>query len=224
MWRVGWLYRISIHAPAWGATCHRWRSLPRPNDFNPRSRMGSDHQVVPLILERDISIHAPAWGATRSQTPSRPTRCYFNPRSRMGSDVLDLRDIHLQGISIHAPAWGATRGGRRPGLEGEISIHAPAWGATDATGMHFSMSEFQSTLPHGERPFIIHPPCDHTEFQSTLPHGERPITQRISAFSRQISIHAPAWGATARAWLIPRSVPFQSTLPHGERHRRQVRI
>ena len=43
---------ISIHAPAWGATCHRHRSPRR----------------------RRISIHAPAWGATYSfmTLPPRP--------------------------------------------------------------------------------------------------------------------------------------------------------
>ena len=34
--------RISIHAPAWGATGHRRHRRPKLHDFNPRSRMGSD--------------------------------------------------------------------------------------------------------------------------------------------------------------------------------------
>ena len=77
--------RISIHAPAWGAT----------------------HERGVALADVDISIHAPAWGATpahskpntrhrfQSTLPhgERPVRtgsstppCDFNPRSRMGSD------------------------------------------------------------------------------------------------------------------------------------------
>ena len=34
---------------------------------------------------------------------------------------------------------------------GNVSTHAPAWGATTATEPVLLTSEFQSTLPHGER-------------------------------------------------------------------------
>ena len=39
-------------------------------------------------------------------------------------------------------------------------------------------------------------------FQSTLPHGERPIVtiEMVKQFS--ISIHAPAWGATANTTVL----------------------
>ena len=58
--------RISIHAPAWGATRLSSRGPHGDGDFNPRSRMGSDIQPVGNLL-------LGAW--------------YFNPRSRMGSDT-----------------------------------------------------------------------------------------------------------------------------------------
>ena len=56
--------RISIHAPAWGATKSSKVPLADTSDFNPRSRMGSDCTVTCRC------------------------RCNadFNPRSRMGSD------------------------------------------------------------------------------------------------------------------------------------------
>ena len=56
------------------------------------------------------------------------------------------------------------------------------------------------------------------EFQSTLPHGERPIPE-LNPFmpNNIISIHAPARGATL-AWIKACICGrFQSTLPHGER-------
>ena len=99
---------ISIHAPARGATDHPIISggnllfqstLPRGerlddvlifsmlNDFNPRSREGSDDRSG----ERsDISRH-------------------FNPRSREGSDTMFSYAVRCTFISIHAPARGATQ-------------------------------------------------------------------------------------------------------------------
>ena len=102
---------ISIHAPARGATqitihaADEWvlfqSTLPRgerrysglkeyadKEDFNPRSREGSD------ALLHLLCIVVPD----------------FNPRSREGSDLLALLIEALTEISIHAPARGATTG------------------------------------------------------------------------------------------------------------------
>ena len=103
------LFRISIHAPARGAT----------------ALLGA------LTSDEQISIHAPARGATplnwastlfcvfQSTLPRGERRLFFvlirlcrhdfNPRSREGSDVLDAVQLRVQlTISIHAPARGAT--------------------------------------------------------------------------------------------------------------------
>ena len=53
-------------------------------------------------------------------------------------------------------------------------------------------------------------------FQSTLPHGERLSAASGPSFG-DISIHAPAWGATETIRIIVAAELFQSTLPHGER-------
>ena len=148
-------------------------------------------------------------------------RSNFNPRSRVGSDILiSLFCRHDNGISIHAPAWGATCHSLLRHQTYNISIHAPAWGAT-ATSMPLALgaSEFQSTLPRGERQLPPMIRMTNQLFQSTLPRGERrcrfqahgrgcsnfnPRSRVGSDFSRpsteptpsSISIHAPAWGAT----------------------------
>ncbi len=59
--------------------------------------------------------------------------------------------------------------------ENLISIHAPARGATKNNNNNNS---------------------NNTEFQSTLPRGERPFTVVINDPEGGISIHAPARGAT----------------------------
>ena len=56
--------RISIHAPAWGATLCK----------------------CPHLYKRLISIHAPAWGATKNARLFRRPTSDFNPRTRMGCD------------------------------------------------------------------------------------------------------------------------------------------
>ena len=78
---------------------------------------------------------------------------YFNPRSRMGSDDLRPPEESVKAISIHAPAWGAT--GQRPGISGRHQDFNPR-------------SRMGSDVPVYDRE------DDDSEFQSTLPHGERP--------------------------------------------------
>ncbi len=57
-----------------------------------------------------------------------------------------------------------------------------------------------------------------SRFQSTPPHGERHRYDSKDAAVLQVSIHAPARGATHTARLLAVAVlQFQSTPPHGER-------
>ena len=57
--------RVSIHAPAWGATLNYLNMNYNDDCFNPRARVGRDYfedGVRNMLAE--VSIHAPAWGAT----------------------------------------------------------------------------------------------------------------------------------------------------------------
>ena len=56
--------KISIHAPAWGATCRGGRQGHDVGHFNPRARVGRDEQI------------------TAKQHVLRD----FNPRARVGRD------------------------------------------------------------------------------------------------------------------------------------------
>ena len=57
-------------------------------------------------------------------------------------------------------------------------------------------------------------------FQSTLPRGERPSIAHLLCSAKQISIHAPARGATTSTMSTHHiTFLFQSTLPRGERLR-----
>ena len=144
---------------------------------------------------RTVSIHAPARGATgwlalekgkfgfqstlpRGERPVRRTSssrgARFNPRSREGSDA--HRRIHY--------------------AHSNVSIHAPARGATDALSRQMVFLTFQSTLPRGERHEYAALKAQ-AKFQSTLPRGERLPARARALQRRQVSIHAPARGATA---------------------------
>ncbi len=126
----------------------------------------------------------------------RASHQHFNPRTRTGCDQVVLHGFRRQNISIHAPARGAT--------------HLPSSLAYIAT--------FQSTHPHGVRlwrmddsdvPADFNPRtrtgCDSTRrgesqgssvFQSTHPHGVRLRIRELETGIVDISIHAPARGAT----------------------------
>ena len=83
-----------------------------------------------------------------------------------------------------------------------ISIHAPAWGATPQTVGGVGSSKFQSTHPRGVRPY-------GPILWAGQPRDFNPRTRVGCDFSNRgkgdfdgISIHAPAWGATAKVYKI----------------------
>ena len=100
-----------------------------------------------------------------------------------------------------------------------ISIHAPARSDSETREERVRRKIFQSTLPRGERHLqIVKADVLVFKFQSTLPRGERPDHIKRRRQTNQISIHAPARGATAFLCQVGASVwLFQSTLPRGER-------
>ena len=144
-------------------------------DFNPRSREGSDPLLLCITLGYKISIHAPAKGATDSLFIANIFLINFNPRSREGSD-------RQRGSDCGKPR--------------EISIHAPAKGATLLLVPKNYQQKFQSTLPRRERLKVQQKFFLGSIFQSTLPRRERPYENDFIADSEEISIHAPAKGAT----------------------------
>ena len=89
-------YKVSIHAPAWGATTLFFLQKPVYAVFQSthpcRGRRGCGLLQVVLI---GVSIHAPVWGATSSAVAAAPSKNGFNPRTRVGCDV--YRDAAKRG-------------------------------------------------------------------------------------------------------------------------------
>ena len=179
--------------------------------------------VCDISAVQCISIHAPAWGATGAVGGFLANRQHFNPRPRMGSDKRGLPKCFLLLQFQSTPPHGERQVPPGP-VEGsgEISIHAPAWGATANRLYHSHYNQnfnprprmgsdrqwsatyqqsnsFQSTPPHGERPSAGGLVVSLDVFQSTPPHGERLFKGHNTTIRSNISIHAPAWGATLSA-------------------------
>ena len=101
--------RVSIHAPARGATPSVMSTLIDGRSFNPRARERRDglRRGVGRV-DLGVSIHAPARGATRYRPAPLPDSTRFNPRAREGRDATGLAYDTTADVSIHAPARGAT--------------------------------------------------------------------------------------------------------------------
>ena len=213
--------RISIHAPAWGATLRLQARQRRSGHFNPRSRVGSD-----------------GWCAGKQHNLTH----HFNPRSRVGSDSF------LYSSAAPIPIFQSTlpRGERRFTLilrTPKRYFNPRSRVGSDVYILYcFNKSQYfnpRSRVGSDNLPlWALH---RSIVFQSTLPRGERRLLGHNRVILRMISIHAPAWGATARLsgrldgyrHFNPRSRvgsddkktldkktldKFQSTLPRGERH------
>ena len=120
-------------------------------------------------------------------------------------------------ISIHAPARGATAECFWIDFILIISIHAPARGATFFCTRVVPTTLFQSTLPQGERRYSVNIFFAPVNFNPRSRKGSDFGSYVYNGVSTQISIHAPARGATSSVWMAGISPLFQSTLPQGER-------
>ena len=138
---------------------------------------------------------------------ARPPPCWhysythhgFNPRARMGRDQGGgLRQARAISVSIHAPAWGATAVFLHTATQVIVSIHAPAWGATGVVLPSIAaIGGFNPRARMGRDVFGYELYNLSSRFQSTRPHGARRKTTQPCYVIGWVSIHAPAWGATA---------------------------
>ena len=195
--------RVSIHAPAWGATPWTWWKQPRWwfQSTHPRgvrqawqhhdrglTRFQSTH---PRGVRHDdyfdcsnstpVSIHAPAWGATTT-SPCRWRRSScFNPRTRVGCDSRPSPS-GTTSMSCFNPR---TRVGCDK-TDALVRLHPHGFNPRTRVGCDLSLQQQFVTA---------------FQFQSTHPRGVRPCGLHHATVPGRVSIHAPAWGATSwRAW------------------------
>ena len=193
------VWKVSIHAPAWGATVNHRVTREQHRKFQSTHPRGVRRNAPqPVWPDRPVSIHAPAWGATCPGIV-RPS----GPR-----------------VSIHAPAWGATsvpcpRRSEHQGFNPRTRVGCDL----GEVGLRMLHHLFQSTHPRGVRHFLPRP--DACRAKSFNPRtrvgcdsGNHTPRSRGSCFNPRtrvgcdtlridydsspgwVSIHAPAWGAT----------------------------
>ena len=139
----------------------------------------------------------------------------FNPRTRVGCDVLCVligsavslfQSTHPRGVRRYVPyrlLW-----------DDWVSIHAPAWGATrPKLFTMFKAMRFQSTHPRGVRRRFIQRNFMPLLFQSTHPRGVRRIESKPAEIVVNVSIHAPAWGATEDLYVTMDPLPVSIHAP-----------
>ena len=190
-------------------------------DFNPRSRTGSDPNLLicPLRVTK-ISIHAPARGATRTGNVPGTDRGFQStlPHGERPCAAL-FTPFSSDRISIHAPARGATlmqcthctgyMDFNPRSRTGSDALYLYAWGLIPG---------FQSTLPHGERLiFSILAPLYFSDFNPRSRTGSDPLLLVQFLIHSYFNPRSRTGSDQSRRELLACRSRFQSTLPHGER-------
>ena len=159
--------------------------------FNSRSRVGSD--LCERLEEESVivSIRAPAWGATRRRCRLSSRSGSFNSRSRVGSDAVKLLPPSASSFQFALPR------GERPRNQG-------------LTKKRF---KFQFALPRGERLGATLTVCVLHLFQFALPRGERRGQRAGYRHAGEVSIRAPAWGATTIQMVRERAIKVSIRAP-----------
>ena len=165
--------RVSIHAPARGATPPEDRQADSEQfqSTRPRgARRRLDHSTCRPVR---VSIHAPARGATIHEGALLRHLEFQSTRPRGARQQTDqLLGPCLQFQSTRPR--GARREPDPQSLRHHVSIHAPARGATRSDRYETILDRFQSTRPRGARPYPPEQEVVMNWFQSTRPRGARP--------------------------------------------------
>ena len=166
---------ISIHAPARGATLASMKTIQQKNDFNPRSREGSD---------------------TAGMVDRRSSKRFQSTLPR--GERQNLKATYTGDMRFQSTLPRGERPDRRvPSLLRRLFQSTLPRGERRRAGEKTDRRErFQSTLPRGERRTTAIYMDSLISFQSTLPRGERLHVHVPVLSAYEISIHAPARGAT----------------------------
>ena len=188
---------ISIHAPRMGARHTLQRYLtPQVLFQSTCPAWGATHWSWCSQYKVSISIHVPRVGRDLRYLHNIPYYWDFNPRARVGRDPFRLFRYRMRYIFQSTRPRGA-----RP--KPFLSI--------------LPNGLFQSTRPRGARRRQAGEMLGVLPFQSTRPRGARRRRGIGRRSGCDISIHAPAWGATAKGIFMSTGATFQSTRPRGAR-------
>ncbi len=233
------ILRVSIHAPARGAThMTDLSSIPILFQSTP-PRGGRPPAFSPAPWWRCFNPRPRAGGDAASVSRRATRTTGFNPRPRAGGDFAPKQPPNVLKSFNPRPRAGGDRGGSKSWRADHVSIHAPARGATGRNTMKDeATTTFQSTPPRGGRPFpwaclplyevSIHAPARGAtvpamvtvcveEFQSTPPRGGRPIGDVVLTIAKLFQSTPPRGGRLIKTVDPIAALVFQSTPPRGGR-------
>ena len=145
------LDRVSIHAPARGATSCLAGIIQDHHGFNPRPRAGGDFLVYHDLASFLCFNPRPRAGGDINRPKTNTTLHCFNPRPRAGGDGIFRLSCVPSGVSIHAPARGATLSALPSSSERVFQSTPPRGGRRICTDDSIKGELFQSTPPRGGR-------------------------------------------------------------------------
>jgi len=190
--------RVSIHAPARGATiphherlgslvgrfnprpCARgdsgmWTTSERGACFNPRPCARGDLVGGHGVSLVEVSIHAPARGATEGMTTTVVTEKFQSTPLREGRPMAAMLRAVIISFNPRPCARGDGRG-ITSFMALQVSIHAPARGATCVVGNRNSIAVVSIHAPARGATRLDHRTDQPKTFQSTpLREGRREI-------------------------------------------------
>ena len=156
-----------------------------------------------------VSIHAPARGATGIAIPKLIPVTSFNPRARAGRDG---NSLWISSLTVAMFQSTRPRGARRRWRRSSrgltpVSIHAPARGATCTRGLGpHTRAGFNPRARAGRddlASFLI--AVADASFNPRARAGRDPTREADAQGHPDVSIHAPARGATPSRGGFPRS-------------------
>ena len=98
-----------------------------------------------------------------------------------------------------------------------VSIHAPTWGATHCSRRSSSSAKCFNPRAHVGRDCRASARPGRSRCFNPRAHVGRDLQPQPRCPSRDVSIHAPTWGATSSKGLYSTLSRFQSTRPRGAR-------
>ena len=187
--------RVSIHAPAKGATRGGFHARPRRGFRSTPPRRGRLIMLGSTSVSMPFRSTPPRRGRPGPVRPPARLAC-FDPRPREGGDSLSrLRDAQVTGFDPRPREGGDIQRAFSIVREG-VSIHAPAKGATSTALYWGCMVLFRSTPPRrGRHPRFLSQ-LNRACFDPRPREGGDP-PPAAGGLVDIVSIHAPAKGATS---------------------------
>ena len=158
--------------------------------------MGATAGSLSYMLGDEFQSTRPRWARPMRRAAHAKSSPFQSTRPRWARQYLPCKERRIMVISIHAPAMGATMRCSLCSHLMPFQSTRPRWARPAAPPPKIDQAPFQSTRPRWARLRLMFASDDAATFQSTRPRWARLKCRILGAEVVDISIHAPAMGAT----------------------------